>query len=218
MPKRNKKVFIVEPYFGCDHIFKARGWEVVDSIKGADLLQFTGGGDINPALYGQVRHKTTYPSEARDAREVVLARLALKDNRPVAGICRGGQLLNALLGGSMWQDVDNHDTPHDVVELETGEVFISSSTHHQMMIPHKSGKVVLMGAKSTIRRRMPPTGTHEITTFYTRSKNSPKNWDDVEAIAYEEQNAFCIQGHPEYRNFDDFTDKYFDYLRRYLTF
>lgn len=81
---------------------------------------FTGGQDVAPALYGQQpRPACGEICPARDAAEQVLLRLALAADKPLLGICRGIQFLNASLGGTLYQDleterpspVDHHMTP-----------------------------------------------------------------------------------------------------------
>ncbi|MBI1736653.1 MAG: gamma-glutamyl-gamma-aminobutyrate hydrolase family protein [Candidatus Rokubacteria bacterium] len=69
-------------------------------------LVLTGGGDIDPARFGETRHATVYEvSAARDALELDLARSALDGEVPLFAICRGIQVLNVVLGGTLVQDI-----------------------------------------------------------------------------------------------------------------
>ena len=72
-----------------------------------DGFLFSGGADLDPEWYGQV--KTEHCGEiceARDKMEAYIFREAvLNQNKPALGICRGIQLFNALLGGSLYQDL-----------------------------------------------------------------------------------------------------------------
>lgn len=81
-------------------------------LDGLDGLVITGGRDVNPEAYGQARHtKTDEPAGARDAFEFALVRGALSRGLPVLGICRGAQVLNVALGGTLHQhlpDVIGH--------------------------------------------------------------------------------------------------------------
>ncbi|WP_232374725.1 gamma-glutamyl-gamma-aminobutyrate hydrolase family protein [Mycolicibacterium mengxianglii] len=73
-------------------------------LDGLDGLIITGGRDVNPSAYGQGAHPTTdQPALDRDAWEFALVRGALARNMPVLGICRGAQVLNVALGGTLHQ-------------------------------------------------------------------------------------------------------------------
>jgi putative glutamine amidotransferase len=69
-----------------------------------DGLVVPGGWDVDPALYGQEAHpETDQPRPARDAWEQALIREALRQDVPLLCICRGEQLLNVTLGGTLHQ-------------------------------------------------------------------------------------------------------------------
>jgi putative glutamine amidotransferase len=71
-----------------------------------DGLLFAGGGDVDPAHFGQPPHPRLGTVESlRDEVELALARRAVADRKPVLGICRGVQLLNIALGGTLYQDI-----------------------------------------------------------------------------------------------------------------
>jgi putative glutamine amidotransferase len=85
-------------------------------LSGLDGLVITGGPDVDPATYGAGRHAATdepgADSRARDAFEFALLRAALRRGVPVLGICRGAQVLNVVLGGTLHQhlpDVVGHN-------------------------------------------------------------------------------------------------------------
>ncbi|HSH82499.1 MAG TPA: gamma-glutamyl-gamma-aminobutyrate hydrolase family protein [Herpetosiphonaceae bacterium] len=71
-----------------------------------DGLLLTGGVDIAPALYGEEPIPELGEVHAeRDAAELPLARWAVAEGKPVLGICRGHQVLNVALGGTLYQDL-----------------------------------------------------------------------------------------------------------------
>ncbi|MDR2749247.1 MAG: gamma-glutamyl-gamma-aminobutyrate hydrolase family protein [Clostridiales bacterium] len=70
-----------------------------------DGLLFTGGQDCDPSLYGEENRSCHEICSIRDEMEKILFEEALKLDLPVFGICRGIQLINALLLGSLWQDI-----------------------------------------------------------------------------------------------------------------
>ena len=202
----NKIVYIPGPKYGVDRMFLRRGWFVTDREELADLVNFTGGEDIAPSLYNQLPHPKTYPNYDRDRIEVMAFALAVKHKKPMAGICRGGQLINALLGGDMWQDVDGHwNGNHDCTDTETGEVFQTNSLHHQMMIPRMGSQVLAFANVCNRREKMKPNGDKLIITNKFR---------EPEIIWYPTERALCYQAHPE--GMDSLADRYFDHLEKKL--
>jgi len=76
--------------------------------RGLDGLLLTGGGDVDPALFGEAPHPTVDEvAPARDTLETAVVRIALERGLPVLAVCRGVQILNVALGGSLYQDVDS---------------------------------------------------------------------------------------------------------------
>lgn len=71
-----------------------------------DGIVFSGGGDINPSIYEEPPHSTLWGlSDDRDRVELKLARWAAHHEKPLLGICRGTQVLNIALGGTLIQDI-----------------------------------------------------------------------------------------------------------------
>ena len=129
----------------------------VPDLAGVGGLLLTGGDDIHPRHWDEAEavHPAAAVDEARDGFEIPLIRAAWERNLPVFGICRGEQILNVALGGSMVQDVPEHygcepsrhqhgtpDHPdmHHRVQLAPGsrlrallgeDVFLVNSRHHQ---------------------------------------------------------------------------------------
>ena len=69
-------------------------------------LLLTGGGDMDPALFGEAPHATLYDvAPSRDTLETSVLHVALDRGLPVLAVCRGLQVLNVALGGSLHQDV-----------------------------------------------------------------------------------------------------------------
>ena len=83
-------------------------------------LFLTGGGDVDPALFGEAPHRTLYDvAPARDTLETAALTLALRRGLPVLAVCRGIQVLNVALGGSLHQDVGTDpgtEIPHSQTE------------------------------------------------------------------------------------------------------
>lgn len=119
-----------------------------DELLKCTGLLLTGGQDINPAIYNQSNEKglSRNIDDNRDKFERELIDLALKNEIPLLGICRGLQLTNAHLGGSLFQHIDNHRSVDSSSDLEHSiEIFensylakivnqkfgIVNSAHHQ---------------------------------------------------------------------------------------
>ncbi len=105
-----------------------------------DGLLLSGGGDLSPALYGR---PITQPASAfdfeRDTQELALIHAFCSVSKPILGICRGIQALNVFFGGTLFEDIPNHDaTTHTITtapETNTaalvGTHFQANSYHHQ---------------------------------------------------------------------------------------
>jgi putative glutamine amidotransferase len=142
---------------------------VEEVVQHADGVLLTGGGDVDPALYGASPHPTFDPAEpGRDAYELALVRAALAARRPILAICRGIQILNVARGGTLIQHIPddladplNHRIPqprtahaHDVWitrdslldrllhEREDDDTLPVNSRHHQAIHAVGSGLVV----------------------------------------------------------------------------
>lgn len=122
-------------------------------------LMLTGGGDVDPSLYGEAPHTTFQAAEpGRDQAEIDLVRAAVAAGVPVLAICRGMQVLNVALGGTLVQDIPSqvtgalshsvpeprHHVAHEVwvskgsrlstllqEHMEDGETCHVNSRHHQ---------------------------------------------------------------------------------------
>lgn len=86
-------------------------WMAAELADRTDGLLLTGGADIDPARYGAEPHPATRAEDpARDAAEFPIAQAFLDADIPILGICRGLQLLNVLLGGTLIQDIPTETT------------------------------------------------------------------------------------------------------------
>lgn len=200
------KVLIVGPDRLIAEMFLKRGWELVQHLGGEpDLIQFTGGEDVDPSFYGEGKHPSTYSNPRRDAQESAIYQEYV-GKVPMAGICRGAQFLNVMNGGKLWQNVTYHAVMagHEASCHHTGEVVHVTSTHHQMMIPSVHGKVLLTANVAGVKQSYSDQEMGGV---------SP----DVEAVYYEDTKSVCYQPHPEYVAINSpCQDLYFTYLKDLL--
>jgi putative glutamine amidotransferase len=124
-------------------------------LSRVDGILFTGGYDVDPKQYGNPPHARVEGIDAdRDRVEIHLIQTAMRINKPMFGICRGCQVINVALGGSLYEDLDEqhpgavshdrHDRPRDYLShqvalepdshlmeiLVTGQAQVNS-LHHQ---------------------------------------------------------------------------------------
>jgi len=97
-----------------------RALEMLEMVDG---LLISGGNDVSPEMYGSKENKCGTLDRSRDAMEKYLLEKALEKDMPVLGICRGVQLMNAALGGTLHQDLPSEGYPnHTIVEFDRNVV------------------------------------------------------------------------------------------------
>ncbi len=174
-----------------------------------DLLVLSGGEDVHPKYYGE---EVRYPdlldiNEARDRMELTLVGRALKDGKPVFGICRGFQVLTVVLGGTLYQDLEMEgfngklhraekgDALHGVEFLgafrrEFGEGAMVNSRHHQ-------------GLKS-LPERIPDL------EILARAEDGL-----IEAFSSQKLRILAVQWHPE-RHESPLSQRLLDHLKAFV--
>lgn len=189
-----KKVYVVGGGYAYERMFKQAGYALAASMQEADLLCFTGGADVSPELYGE-ENVGSYCSPERDRYEEQVFDWAYAHDVPMVGICRGGQFLNVMNGGRMWQDVDNHaiSGTHKAVCKYWGEIMVSS-THHQMMRAGAGGELIAYA---------------NLSSFKLNDKGDSRDLCDVEVVYYKDTKSLCYQPHPEIVNEDHQCRKHF---------
>lgn len=136
-------------------------------IKQCDGFLFPGGADIDPSYYGQEPiPECGKPNTVRDTMEYPLMELALQEEKPILCICRGLQMLNVVLGGTLNQDIKKSQkykhsdflhrsttthpiniTPNTMLHhLLNHDTIMVNSIHHQTI--HTLGEGLIITAKS----------------------------------------------------------------------
>ncbi len=87
--------------------------ELRDLYERLDGMVISGGGDMSPELCGAELHESIYGMDAdRDRIELNLIQWAAKEEKPFLGICRGVQVMNVALGGTLYGDIAAHAPGH----------------------------------------------------------------------------------------------------------
>lgn len=136
----------------CDALTQLGGIPVPGYCPAPDLtcdgLLLCGGGDLESSLFGQKNCGSNPPDLARDRAEMALFQAFYQAGKPILGICRGMQVINVALGGTLIQDLpvcsrifhspDHGELVHPIRSLEGsvlhgvyGSVFSVNSIHHQ---------------------------------------------------------------------------------------
>lgn len=232
MDSSKGSVFVQGPFMtrAVQGIFRNHGYDIVETIGNADVVVWTGGEDIDPSIYSHRKLPKTYSNPMRDAADVSLYNMTEIGQLKV-GICRGGQLLNCLNGGVLWQHVDKHGGCYHVVkDVVTGGTHTINSLHHQQMLPPPDQKhgaeVVAFTRQSKFKEMGPHTEGWGLGRKWDAAINGKdvgaalaqdqKMWDDVdiEVIWYPHTKSLCFQAHPEMGHRET-TDYFFDLVDRY---
>jgi putative glutamine amidotransferase len=159
-----------------------------------DALVLAGGADVDPAAYGaEPHHCTTGTRPERDAAEIPLARRALERDIPVLGICRGMQLLNVALGGTLIQHLPD-DVGHGDHRRHLGS--FEDADHDVRLAPGslaaRACEELLHATKSHHHQAVDALGDGIVATGWSELD------DLVEAIELPEASwALGVQWHPE---------------------
>lgn len=132
-------------------------------VESVDAIVLAGGQDVHPSAYGQTPQVTGKYDTRRDAFELAVISAALAMEKPILAICRGSQILNVALGGTLIQDIPTQvpnaishdqkpqtwDKPTHVIDIQGGllrELYGSTlktnSFHHQAVAQLAPGLAV----------------------------------------------------------------------------
>lgn len=164
--------------------------QYIDMVDG---VLFTGGGDLAPELYGE----SPIPelgdvSEERDSFELKLFNKVYEAGKPILGICRGCQLINVALGGTLYQDIN---AQLDNVEMHSPDK-LRDEVQHSVNIDKNSLLYKLLG-----KEELETNSFHHqaVKALGTNLRVTAKSKDDI-IEAYESTNGsklICVQWHPE---------------------
>ena len=171
---------------------EALALQMLDELDG---LLLTGGGDVEPARYGEEKLPVCdEPDAQRDDFELLIGRLALERGMPVFGICRGIQLLTVLMGGTLYQDI----------ETQLGIERIRHSQNPPYNEPAHAVRFVSGGLLERIAgaQEVRTNSMHHQCVKDAGPRLIVEGWSEdgvVEAVrAAHTDDVFAVQYHPEY--------------------
>ncbi len=127
-------------------------------ISGLDGLIATGGVDVHPTLYGEENSHSKGCNLSRDASEGALVKEALSQDKPLLGICRGMQIMNVALGGSLHQEIN---VAYDVPLQHTRQDNWDETIHTLKLI------------EASILEELFPTTGRKVNSSHHQSVNKP---------------------------------------------
>lgn len=172
-------------------------------IKSSGLVVFTGGSDVDPAMYGEPEHQATHSCIQRDIREGAVFQTCVDNRIPMVGICRGAQLLTVLAGGKLIQHVGGHSGcgEHKINIRDLAGVtkeYTVNSLHHQMMYPYnlQENNYALLGYSKGVGKIIEgfPSIETKLKHFSGVGAGMPL---EPEIVLYPRIKALCFQFHPE---------------------
>ena len=168
-----------------------------------DAIVIWGGSDISPSLYYEKPIDRSGPEEPskRDEYELAIVKHAMRNNIPLIGVCRGAQLICALAGGKLIQDVKGHECGNHEVTTSDGTTFSATSAHHQMMWPYDISHELLSWSTKRKGDIYLPSNTNHAKAM----KGKP----EPECVFFPQIKALCIQSHPEWESAGSFYNKWF---------
>ena len=188
--------------FGYMDLFSAfKVAEVPEDMTDPGVLVVWGGGDISPSLYNRdVSLKTgaTSKPSSRDVMEWNLMKAAVDKGMDIIGICRGAQMLCALAGGHLIQDVTNHAGDDHYITLNTGEMIQVCSVHHQMMYPWD------------VEHKMIAWSTENLSHHYMDVNTKVNVPCEPEQVYFPTVKGHAIQWHPEFMPINCHANQYIE--------
>ena len=136
--KKDLEYFVKERYFkffNDEDIITLNPYNIDACMRACDAFVILGGADINPKLYGEELTFSKDICDEIDDLDYKIIDYAIKNDKPILGICRGLQIMNVYFGGTLHQDICNHSgnthTIYLTLESDLPKSVIVNSYHHQ---------------------------------------------------------------------------------------
>lgn len=157
-----------------------------------DGVIFTGGTDVDPTFFNEEPHQELGPTyRKRDLFEIALVKQAVRANKAIMGICRGMQLINIALGGSIYQDLS--EDPRKT--LKHAQAAPGNLPSHHVNVEKNSRIFKLVGARPYVNSRH-HQALHEVAPSLRVTATADDMVPEaVESIASDR--ILAVQWHPE---------------------
>lgn len=197
----NQRYYIAVTLIGASPILIPLLDDEPDALRGAydvcDGILIPGGVDIDPEYFGEEPHpKLGRTDPSRDRTEMQLARWAVEDKKPILGLCRGLQVLNVALGGTLWQDLE--EQVPDGIKHDYFPTYGFERDHlaHEVALAKGSRLRHLMELDRIHVNSMHHQGIKTLAPTLTASAIAP---DGLVEAAEVDGDQFCVgvQWHPE---------------------
>ena len=153
-------------------------------LEKLDGIVFSGGPDLDPAEYGEeVFNETVSVDAVRDRSDLLFSRAALASGKPVLAICRGEQLMNVVLGGTLYQDIP--------AQVDT--IVKHSGFDHRIGVEKGSVLYEIFGQDSLTVNSSHHQAVKDPAPGIRITAHAP----DGIVEAYEYENVLAVQFHPE---------------------
>jgi putative glutamine amidotransferase len=174
--------------------------ELMERFDGLILM---GGGDVDPARYGQEAGPHIYGVlESQDHFETSLLEAAVRTAKPVLAICRGMQLANVALGGTLVQDLSDLPNAGDLIDHKpTGFPVGAEYTLHEIRLAEGSTLSRAVGGTSIQGASFHHQGIGVLANGFKEVGWAPDGL--LEAIEHDEHWLVGVQWHPEDTSADD---------------
>lgn len=195
---------IAEPYFQA--VLKAKGVPVLipvmtdiealsTIIENIDGLILSGGGDINPLFFGEEPLRALGDGDSvRDTYDLLLLRLAINRGLPVFGICRGHQVLNLAMGGTLAQDIYSQ-LKGDLIRHS--QQFPKDQPSHTVRLTAESSRLseIFKGKDKLFVNSIHHQAVKEVAPEFIETAIAPDGVN--EAMEHPEYPLLGVQWHPE---------------------
>lgn len=167
---------------------------VGDVLDGADGLLLTGGEDVDPALYRQTPSPLLGATDrARDLFEIALFSEAHRRGIPVLAICRGIQVVNVALGGTLWQDLAS-ERPGPVEHATAGA---RDARTHAVRVQHGTRVAEAVGTTQLAVNSFHHQAIRDLAPGLVAAAWAPDGLVEAVESAEKEPWLLGIQWHPE---------------------